>query len=376
MQPSSAETQARLDQLQSRFGELAVNCVGYPSNQSFDYSRLLPFLRHVINNVGDPFHDSYYKSNTHEIEREVIARFAGLMHIELSGAWGYVTNGGTEGNMYGLFLARELHPDGIIYFSQDTHYSILKIVRVLNVRNIMINSLPNGEIDYDMLHETMRVYRDVPAIFMANIGTTMKGAVDDIEKVKSVFDDLSISRRYIHADAALSGMILPFADCPQPYGFDAGIDSVAISGHKLIGSPVPCGVVLTKREYVAQVARAVEYVGIMDTTLPGSRNGFTPLILWYAFQKHGLEGYRMIVSEMLAVAEYAVQLFNSRGIPAWRNRNSVTVVFPRPSDEVLHKWQMAPQGDIAHIITMAHVTREMVDEIVEDCVKGAQASSA
>ena len=264
MQPSSAETQARLDQLQSRFGELAVNCVGYPSNQSFDYSRLLPFLRHVINNVGDPFHDSYYKSNTHEIEREVIARFAGLMHIELSGAWGYVTNGGTEGNMYGLFLARELHPDGIIYFSQDTHYSILKIVRVLNVRNIMINSLPNGEIDYDMLHETMRVYRDVPAIFMANIGTTMKGAVDDIEKVKSVFDDLSISRRYIHADAALSGMILPFADCPQPYGFDAGIDSVAISGHKLIGSPVPCGVVLTKREYVAQVARAVEYVGIID----------------------------------------------------------------------------------------------------------------
>ncbi len=376
MYTPSSQTQARLDQLQSRFGELAVNCVGYPSNQSFDYSRLLPFLRHVINNVGDPFHDSYYKSNTHEIEREVIARFAGLMHIELSDAWGYVTNGGTEGNMYGLFLARELHPDGIIYFSQDTHYSILKIVRVLNVRNIMINSLPNGEIDYDMLHETMRVYRDVPAIFMANIGTTMKGAVDDIEKVKSVFDDLSINRRYIHADAALSGMILPFADCPQPYGFDAGIDSVAISGHKLIGSPVPCGVVLTKREYVAQVARAVEYVGIMDTTLPGSRNGITPLILWYAFQNHGLEGYRMIVSEMLAVAEYAVQLFNSRGIPAWRNRNSVTVVFPRPSDEVLHKWQMAPQGDIAHIITMAHVTREMVDEIVDDCVKGAQASSA
>ena len=33
-------------------------------------------------------------------------------------------------------------------------------------------------------------------------------------------------------------MILPFVDDPQPFGFDSGIDSIAISGHKLIGSPI------------------------------------------------------------------------------------------------------------------------------------------
>ena len=362
-------TRAHLDALKREFEELAQRQVGYPCNQSFDYSELTPFLEYTLNNVGDPFHDSNFRSNTHEIEREVIARFASLMHLEQEQAWGYVTSGGTEGNMYGIYMGRELFPDGVVYFSQDTHYSVLKILRVLNVRNIMIKSQENGEIDYEDLRETIRIHRDAPVIFMANIGSTMKGAVDDVSRVRGILDDLAVTNAYIHADAALSGMILPFVDEPQPYGFDAGFDSVSISGHKLIGCPLPCGVVLTKRDYVARIARSIEYVGVLDTTLPGSRNALTPLMLWYAFERLGMEGFRELVAEMLAVAGYAVERFGEFGVPAWRHKNSVTVVFPRPPGEVMRKWQIAPLGDIAHIITMPHVTREMVNEFVDDCVK-------
>ena len=362
-------TRAHLDALRSEFEELSRLQVGYPCNQDFDYSDLLPFLEYSLNNVGDPFHDSNFRSNTHEIEREVIARFASLMRLEQEQAWGYVTSGGTEGNMYGIYMGRELFPDGVVYFSQDTHYSVLKILRVLNVRNIMIKSSENGEIDYEDLRETIRIHRDSPVIFMANIGSTMKGAVDDVSRVRGILDDLAVTNAYIHADAALSGMILPFVDDPQPYGFDAGFDSVSISGHKLIGCPLPCGVVLTKRDYVARIARSIEYVGVLDTTLPGSRSGLTPLMLWYAFERLGMDGFRELVREMLAVAAYAVERFGEFGIPAWRHKNSVTVVFPRPPGEVMRKWQIAPLGDIAHIITMPHVTREMVNEFVDDCVK-------
>ena len=362
-------TRAHLDALRSEFEELSRLQVGYPCNQDFDYSDLLPFMEYSLNNVGDPFHDSNFRSNTHEIEREVIARFASLMRLEQEHAWGYVTSGGTEGNMYGIYMGRELFPDGVVYFSQDTHYSVLKILRVLNVRNIMIKSQENGEIDYEDLRETIRIHRDAPVIFMANIGSTMKGAVDDVSRVRGILDDLAVTNAYIHADAALSGMILPFVDDPQPYGFDAGFDSVSISGHKLIGCPLPCGVVLTKRDYVARIARSIEYVGVLDTTLPGSRSGFTPLMLWYAFERLGMDGFRELVREMLAVAAYAVERFGEFGIPAWRHKNSVTVVFPRPPGEVMRKWQIAPLGDIAHIITMPHVTREMVNEFVDDCVK-------
>ena len=369
-----AATQNRLDGLLRELEEFGNQQVGYPCNQDFDYTPLLPFLRLSANNVGDPFHDSNFRVNTHEIEREVINTFADLMRLERERAWGYVTSGGTEGNMYGLYMGRELFPDGVVYFSQDTHYSVVKILRLLKARSIMIKSRPNGEIDYDDLRETIRINRDSPVIFLANVGTTMKGAVDDVSRVRAILSDLAVTNHYVHADAALSGMILPFVDDPQPYGFDEGIDSVAISGHKMIGSPLPCGVALTRREYVARVARSIEYVGVLDTTLSGSRSAFAPLVLWYALQKHGLDGYRDIVQRSLDTAEYAVNRFLDAGIPAWRNRNSVTVVICRPSPEVVRRWQMAPYEDIAHLLTMPHVTREKIDAVVDDCVRDKSTS--
>ena len=104
------EIQERLDGLICDLQTCGRQQVDYPTNQAFDYSSLLPFLDYAINNFGDPFHPSNYLSNIHTIERDVVARFAGLMRINPADAWGYVTSGGTEGNMYGLYLARELSP--------------------------------------------------------------------------------------------------------------------------------------------------------------------------------------------------------------------------------------------------------------------------
>ena len=80
---------------------------------------------------------------------------------------------------------------------------------------------------------------------------------------------------------------------------------------------------------MARIARSIEYVGILDTTIPGSRSALSPLIIWHAFQSQGLGGFRKIVEDMLDTAQYAVNRFNDSGVPAWRNRNSATVVFPK-----------------------------------------------
>ena len=342
--------------------------VGYPGNQSFDYSPLIPFLSQSLNNVGDPFHQTNYRGNTHQFEREVILHFAQLMGLDPEDAWGYVTSGGTEGNMYGLYLARELHPEGMLYFSEEAHYSILKIARVLNMPHTTVKRRTDGEIDYDDLRNMLTVHRDRPAIILATIGTTMRGAVDDIPAIREVIDELGIGEHYIHADAALSGMILPYVADPQPFGFDAGIDSISISGHKLIGAPLPCGIVITRKNLVETLGRAIELVGVNDTTLSGSRNGLTPLMLWYAINRHGEDGWRETVRGMLDTAEYAVKRFNENGIHAWRHRNSPTVVFDRPSQEVFDRWQIAPEGEVAHMITMPHVDFETIDRLVDDCV--------
>jgi histidine decarboxylase len=39
---------------------------------------------------------------------------------------------------------------------------------------------------------------------------------------------------------------------------------------------------------------------------------------------------------------------------------------PKPSNEICKKWQLATDNDIAHVICMPGVTREMLDKFVED----------
>jgi histidine decarboxylase len=363
------EDHIKLEKLLHQIKEVETSFVGYPTNMIFDYSELISFLGHSINNVGDPFNTSNYKMNTLEFECEVVRFFAELAELSEDEMWGYVTNGGTEGNLYGLFLARETFPDALVYYSEDTHYSVGKALRLLNMRSIMIRHQENGEMDYGDLRESLAIHREMPAIIFATVGTTMTGAVDNITKIKKILKELLIERHYIHVDAALSGMIMPFVDAPQPWSFKDGIDSMSVSGHKLIGSPIPCGVVLAKKINKDRVARAVEYVGALDTTLSGSRNGLSPLFLWYGIKRHGKDGFKKIVDYCMETAEYSVKKFNNNGIKAWRNKNSNTVVFPKPSKLVLDRWQIAVHKNIAHIITMPHVTIEQIDKIAKDIVE-------
>ena len=365
--PLSAGDHDRLDELFDRLTQARSRCIGYPTNQEFDYSELFRFLQFSINNVGDPFSGSNYRLNTHDFEREVVADFARYTRAPADEYWGYVTNGGTEGNMYGLYVARELFPQGMVYFSEDTHYSVAKILRLQHTRNIMIKSQPNGQLDYEDLHETLRIHRDVPPIIFANIGTTMKGSIDDLGRIHSILEDLAIGESYIHADAALSGMILPFVDDPPPWNFADGADSLSISGHKLLGCPLPCGVVLARKRNVDRIARNVEYVGALDTTISGSRNAMTPLMLWHRLRSLGDDGLRELVQRCLHLAQYAVDALRANHIDAWRHdKNSVTVVFPRPPEALMKQWIIAPRKKIGHIITLPHMSEAMIDEFVRD----------
>jgi len=368
----SAADQSKLDDLHARLCLLATKNVGYPCNQDYDFSSLFRFLKFSANNVGDPFHSTNYRLNTMEFEREVLADFARFTQAPEGEWWGYVTGGGTEGNMYGLYVARELFPEGICYFSEDTHYSVTKVLRLQHTRNIMIKSQPDGQMDYDDLHETLRIHRDVPPILFANIGTTMKGAVDDLAKIRAILDDLAIANAYIHADAALSGMILPFVDAPQPWCFADGADSISISGHKMLGAPVPCGVVLARKAHVDRIARSIEYIGALDTTIAGSRSAFSPLLLWHRLRSLGEKGLRDMVHGCLERTETAVRLLRASGIDAWRHENSVTVIFPRPPKPVMEKWIIAPRKDIGHLIVMPHVTLAMIEEFAADFAAAMQ----
>jgi histidine decarboxylase len=359
---------SRLDDLYDRMRDANDVSLGYPSAKDFDYSALDRFLRFPINNVGDPFAEATYRVETRECEREVVEFFADIYRAPKDDWWGYVTNGGTEGNLYGLYLARELLPNGIVYYSEHTHYSVSKNLHFLGMRHITIRSQESGEIDYEDLRETLKIHRDVPPIIFANIGTTMTEARDDIGTIIEIMDNLAIRTRYVHSDAALAGGYAPFLDPHPRFDFADGADSIAVSGHKFLGAPIPCGVVVARKHHVQRIARAIDYIGSLDTTITGSRNGITPLMLWYRLRELGVEGIKERLRKSLFLAEYLEARLRGAGIAARRNPNAITVVFPRTSEALRAKWQLATAGTIAHALVLPNVTRDQIDAFVADMI--------
>jgi len=349
-----------------QLAEFARTELGYPCAFDIDYRPLEAFLAYSQNNIGDPFGSGSYRLNSHVFEREVLEFFAGLTRAPQDQWWGYVTNGGTEGNLYGMYLARERYPDGMVYFSRDSHYSVAKNLHFLGMRNIMLRTQANGEMDYEDFRESVRIRRDAPPIVFANIGTTMTEGRDDIATIRGILDDLAIERFHIHSDAALCGGYAAFLEPRPSWDFADGADSIAISGHKFFASPIPCGIVLARREHVDRIAHAVAYIGTRDTTISGSRDGFTPLLLWYAIKHYGEDGMRRRLERAMAVADYTEQRFRAAGIDARRNRGALTVVFPAPPDVVRAKWQLATADGFSHVVCMPHVRREQIDALLED----------
>ncbi|CAM1362550.1 Histidine decarboxylase [Tenacibaculum soleae] len=340
--------------------------LGYPVSKDFDYSQLNEFLQFPINNLGDPFEKGTYQVQTHKMEREVIAFFAKLFRANPKDFWGYVTNGGSESNLYGLYLARELFPKAIVYYSESTHYSIRKNIHLLNIPSIVIKSQENGEIDYEDFENTVRMNRHKPVIVLATFGTTMKEAKDDVSKIKKIIGNLAIQDSYIHCDAALAGSFGAFMQPRLPFDFMDGADSISISGHKFIGSPIPTGVLLAKRSNRDRIAKGISYIGSLDTTITGSRNGHSPLFLWYTLKQLGKEGLQKRYQNSLEVAEYCEKSLNNIDIKAWRNPNAITVVLPKTSKAIKDKWQLATEGDISHVICMPNVTKSQIDIFIND----------
>ena len=321
---------------------------GYPYNLNYDYAELAPFMQYSINNLGDPFVPSNYGVHSRQFEVAVIDFFAKLWG--LPDYWGYVTTSGTEGNLHGILLARECFPDGVLYTSQETHYSVFKAARYYRMPSQAIPTLPQGEIDYDALEAAIRQNMDKPVIINVNIGTTVKGATDDLDRIVGILNKLKIPRErfYIHCDGALFALMMPFIqDAPEINFESQPIDSIAVSGHKMLGCPMPCGVTISRLQHVKRLEQHIEYLNSVDTTIMGSRNGQAALYLWYSLRHKGLEGLQRDVQHCMETARYLRDSLEAMGWACRLNSLSSTVCLERPlDDKLIKRWQLACQEDI------------------------------
>lgn len=163
-------------------------------------------------------------------------------------------------------------------------------------------------------------------------------------------------------------MLIYIGEQAPKVSFKKPIGSVSVSGHKFVGCPMPCGVQITRLEHIND-SRNVEYLASRDATIMGSRNGHAPIFLWYTLNRKGYRGFQKEVQKCLRNAHYLKDRLRAAGIGAMLNELSSTVVFERPQDEeFVRRWQLACQGDIAHVVVMPNVTIEKLDVFLNELV--------
>lgn len=370
----------QLEEFDHSINEKRQTFLGYPCNASIKLSEFFKWWENSsiskspLNDVGDPFTDPLYTLNTRPFERSVLEFFATLFSIKPY--WGYVTSGGTQGNEQGLYMGREFlskYGKPILYVSSEAHYSIVSLGRLLNIETCVIPSQSNGEINYTDLTAKLNAQR--PALFSLSIGTTFKGAIDRIEIIDQIVKEKGIKHVYYHADAALFGGYLPFYSDPTapdlnfeqfPY------DSIAVSGHKFFGSPIPMGIFLIRQRFISIFeAQYIQYIDTRNLTIPCSRSALNTLIFWWLITTTPLESFVEQTNAMMENARYLYTQLSMRQYPAWLNPYSNTVYFKAPPYSFCKHWCLSLMtcpylGNLAHAVIMQHASKTLIDQFLHE----------
>ena len=376
----------RLDEWTKTWKESQQTYFGYPGNQQSALHEFYEWYLSAgmdvvnLNNAGDPMTDQPSSMSSQAFEREVIEFFTPLYGFDKEDVWGIVTHSGTDGNNHGIYFgANDLYnrtgKTPIVYVSDEAHYSNMRLCDLQHLDVRLVKSDPMGRMIPEALEAVLDPTR--PALMVYAMGSTFKGAIDDMEALNAVLAKYPEMAVYRHVDAALFGGYLPFTKYQKMVSRkEQHFESIAISGHKFFGIDSPSGLFLcTRKVYDNQNNFNVTYLNGNMKMINCSRDAVQPLKFWWLIQKMGYDRWAQQANQMMECTEYLQQELTKIGWPCWRNEYSNTVFFKRPSPELCSKYILALGkdasfgGDLAHIVVMQHVTKEKIDGFIRELRK-------
>lgn len=368
------------------------NALGYPGNYDskldgfYEWYTANKMQNILINNAGDPFEVSGALSSA-KFEREVIESFAPLYGFDLSDLWGLVTMSGTDGNNHGIYfgvnyLKKKTGKMPVVYVSDEAHYSNYRLCDVQHLDVRLVKSNEMGQMIPEELEKALDTSR--PCLMIYAMGSTFKGAIDNQKELNAVLNRHPEIEVYRHIDAALFGGYLPFTQYRNLVNRkEVGYESISISGHKFFGIDSPCGLFITTREvYDNQASFDVAYLNANMRMISCSRSGIDPLKFWWLLKTVGIKGWSEQATVMMDNTAYLVSELKRIGWQCWNNEYSNIVFFKRPSSDIVTKYNLACShderfgGDLAHVVVMQHVKKEVIDRFIKELEGGMSAISA
>lgn len=225
---------------------------------------------------------------TAKMEKECIAAFA--KQFGFSEFIGHLTSGGTLANLEGLWVARELHPDKKIAYSEASHYTHARMCKLLKADNVSIPATPEGTLDLAALEEELKT--GTIGTLVVTLGTTGVGALDPLDKI------LALKSKYdfrIHVDMAYGGYYHVLADSDPDFAdfqHIQHVDSLVIDPHKQGLQPYGCGCILFSDPSVQAVYQhdspytyyTSDELHLGEISLECSRAGASAAALWLTMQ--------------------------------------------------------------------------------------------
>ncbi|MHA1686811.1 MAG: tyrosine decarboxylase MfnA [Candidatus Heimdallarchaeaceae archaeon] len=359
--------------------ELAEDC-SYYSGKIFGSMSTYPidavikvYCTFIEKNAGDP--NIFY--GTHKLELAVISLLGQFFNAHT--AAGNIVSGGSEGNIIGLWAARNymkkhkqypLNKKLQIIIPETRHASIDKAVDLLDLEAVIAPTNEFFEVD---VKEVEELITDRTVAIVGIAGNTVYGAIDNIERLSKITLEHDV---WLHVDAAFGGFVIPFLT--KKYKFDfvlEGVKSLVADPHKMGGAPIPTGCILFRNELLSrEIIHHLPYFSGQLTesrTVIGTKPGASVIATYYILKWKGIKWIKQRAMKSLNNAKYLKSELEKRGFEIM-GKAELNVFSCLPPEEYANKrsiifkkgWRIGNYGDLWRFVVMPTINKENIDNFL------------
>ncbi|MEJ2276817.1 MAG: tyrosine decarboxylase MfnA [Candidatus Lokiarchaeota archaeon] len=336
------------------------------------------YAKYVSKNLGD----AGLFPGTAQLEDELVEEIGQLFNGE--NITGSFTTGGSEANLIGMRIARELrkdikNPEVVVPLS--AHVSFDKAADLLGIK--LRKAKLNNNFELDLNHFKTLINENTCGV-VGVAGTTSLGLVDPIEEIGKIIGGKNI---FFHVDAAFGGFVLPFLKnlnykIPKWDFSVKEVDSITADPHKMGLGLIPSGgFFLRDSSIVKKIGFEIPYLAggnFKHLHIVGTRSGGTVVAFWAIMRYLGENGFTQIVEECMNNTHYLAKRINEiKGINLTANPviNVVGITTKNGEsicelDKELRKrnWMLGKFEDfnLVRIVVMPHVTRQHLQNFTKD----------